>query len=234
MITAQEFCRCDFCGGDQGEFDDATGNHASCQEGAELRAQADAAHAQRSTLIPGGVLIKWRARARSSDILKLRNLIEFRALLDEFKAEGVLMQAYKEAAEAMMLAPETLRDLIGKVRSYPEEKLICWIEQGISFDHLEKANTLAEVAHKSPAQLLDEAVSLGNATGSPMTVRELTAHAMGEVQSSQRAFVYRRLIIYKQLSAWPIDSYDDDKRARFAAWRDAGKEFLELEDVPDE
>jgi hypothetical protein len=227
MITAQDFYTCDHCRGETGEFDSITGNHPACDDNARLRAEAYAAHAQPGTLIPGEMLDKWRGRARASDLLKLKNLIEFRTLKEEFKIEGVLMQAYKEAAEAMMLAPETLRDLIGKIRNYPEARLISWIENGISFDHLEKANTLAELAHKTPAQLLDEAVEFGNGTGAPMTVRELTSHAMSEVPSALKAITYRRVSIYQQLSRFPTDGWSEEKQARFIKWRDEGKEFID-------
>lgn len=179
------------------------------------------------TLIPLTTLDRWRTRARRGALLKLKTLLEFRELVDEYRAEAVLMQAYREAAEAMLISPETLRDDMHKIREYPEMKLVYWIANGVSFDHLEKANALAEIAQKTPAALLDEAIDLGNASGETMTVRELVGHALGEVAQPMKPFTYRRAVIWNQLGKFPTDGWDDGKVSRFNEWREAGKEFLE-------
>lgn len=179
------------------------------------------------SLIPTETLKAWRGRAKRGALELLDSLCEFREMIPDFKAEAVLMQAYAEASEALMMAPETLRDYVGKVREYPKEQMIYWITNGVSFDHFEKANTLADLAHKPPAQLLDEAINPGNATGQTMTVKELTAYALGEVSQPMKVQVYRFTVLYKQLGKFPsLYGWDDDKAARYGEWLRAGEEFF--------
>lgn len=180
-----------------------------------------------SNLIPAATLTRWQTRARRGALSTLKSLLEFRELVPDFRAEAVLMQAYQDAAKAMMIATDTLRDLMGKIREYPEGQLIFWINNGVSFDHMEKANQLAEIAHKTPAALLNEAVNPGNATGETMTVRELTAYALGEVAQPMKAITYRRVTLWNSLGKFPTTGWDDDKVSRFAEWREAGREFIE-------
>lgn len=179
------------------------------------------------TLIPLSTKTVWRQRARRGALSKLKTLLEFRELMPEYKAEGVLMQAYKEASEAMMCAPETLRDDMGKVREYSREDLVRWLSNGLSFDHLETANRLAEVAHKTPAQLLNEALDPGNATGEPMTVDELAIYATGELSHNSRRGVIQMVIMFDKLRKFPNRfNWDEIKTMRFTDWLDLGKEFL--------
>lgn len=181
------------------------------------------------TLIPTGTLDRWRTRARRGALLKLKSLLEFRDLIktEGYREEGVLMQAYKEAAEAMLIAAGTLRDDMANIREYPEDKLIYWITNGVSFDHLEKSNQLAEIAHKAPATLLDECIDPGGEAGETLTVRELTALALGEVPQPMKASTYRLTAIFSQLRKFHTDTWSDDKTTRFNTWLDAGQEFLE-------
>jgi hypothetical protein len=180
------------------------------------------------TLIPTGILSTWRTRARRGALETLDNLLEFRALIPDFKAESVLMEAYREAAESMMMSGETLRDYIGKIREYPAEKLRFWINEGVSWDHFDKANLLAEFAHKPPAQLLDEAINPGNATGETMTVKELTAYALGEISSPMKAEVYYFSVELSRLRKFPNRfNWEPEKSSRYLSWLEAGKEFFE-------
>jgi hypothetical protein len=178
------------------------------------------------TLISTDTLAVWRTRARRSSLAKLRSLLEFRELVPEFKAEGVLMQAYGEAAENMLMASETLRDYMGRIREYPAEKLTHWLSGGLSFDHLATANRLAEAAHKTPEQLLDEALDPGNANGGPMTVDELATFATGELPHSDRARTYRIVLMFDKLQKAIYQvSWDASKQTRFTDWWSAGEEF---------
>lgn len=181
------------------------------------------------TIIPSGMLMRWSTRARRGSLSKLHTLLEFRDLCksEGYKDENCLMQAYKEAAEAMMIAPETLRDDMGKIRNYPARRLMYWLSNGLSFDHLETANRLAEVAKKTPEKLLNEALDPGNATGQPMTVNELTLFAIGEVPQSSRPHVYRLVVLFDKLRKFPTQyKWDELKAMRFTEWLELGKEFL--------
>lgn len=170
---------------------------------------------------------RWITRARRGALSKLRNLIEFRALMDDAKAEGVLMQVYAEAAEAMLCATDTLRRDIGIIREYPTTDLIHWIANGISFDHMETANALHEYAHKAPADLLNEAINPGNAEGATMTVRELTAYTLGEKKRTPLIFQVANL--FERIGGiphrWKLN-WDEEKTMRFNDWIETGKEFF--------
>lgn len=178
------------------------------------------------TLIPTASLTVWRTRARRGALSKLRSLLEFRAMMPDYRDEAVLMQAYKEAAEAMMIAPGTLRDDMARIREYSAEKLVYWLSNGLSFDHLETANRLAEVAKKTPERLLNEAIDPGNATGDAMTVKELTAFATAEIPHSGRGNVYRIVSLFDKLQKEIYKAtWDELKQARFTDWWSAGEEF---------
>lgn len=179
-------------------------------------------------LIPLSTLTVWRTRARRGALSKLKSLLEFRELARDFKAEGVLMQAYTDAAQAMLCSAETLRDDMGKIREYSEAQLIYWITNGVSFDHLETANRLAEVAKKTPAQLLNEAIDPGNATGATMTVKELKSHALGEINNTHKPYIYKLIVFFERLGKLPSEyNWGIEKTDRFMSWLGSGKEFLD-------
>jgi hypothetical protein len=139
------------------------------------------------TLIPAKTLARWTAISRRSALGKLSTLIEFRELIEDARAEGILMEVYAEAAGAMLCAPDTLRHDIGIIRGYAADTLINWISHGVSFDHIRTANELAEIAHKTPAKLLDECIDPGNSEGKVMTVDELELLALGEKKRNPAA-----------------------------------------------
>ena len=181
------------------------------------------------TIVPTGTLDKWATRARRGALYTLKSLLEFRDLIksEGYREEGVLMQATKEAAEAMLMAPETLRDLMGKVREYPKDKLIYWINNGVSFDHMEKANSIAELAKRTPAALLDEAIQIGNPDGKTMTVNEMVSFALGVVDKNKRNAMTHFVPLLERLGKFPTRfKWDSDKTARYNNWLDAGKEFF--------
>jgi hypothetical protein len=180
-------------------------------------------------LIPAKITNQWTRRAKAGDLLKLENMIEFRQLCKDegYREEGVLMQAYSEAARAMFFSAETLRDLMGKIREYTPAQLKHWIRNGVSFDHLEKANLLAETARKTPMQLLDECIELGNEHGETMTVREMVAHAIGEIKLNGKQGSFHWLPLYDRLGKFPMKlSWDDEKSERWNTWLETGKEFF--------
>lgn len=180
-------------------------------------------------IVPAKLAERWTTRARRGALNTLKSLLEFRELVPEYRAENVLMQAYKEAAEYMLISDETLRDLMGKIRNYPEEKLIYWIENGVVFDHMEKANLLYEIAKReSPAELLDEAISVGGENGKTMTVQEMTAFALGVATGKGKKHIFHALPLFERLGKFPNRfGWDEAKTSEYSAWLDAGKRFFE-------
>jgi hypothetical protein len=177
------------------------------------------------SMLPTAQLELVRSRAQSGAFAELESLLWFRENVDDWRKEQVLMQAYKEYAEAMLISSDTLRRKMATVRAYPAEKLVLWISKGIGFDHIETANTLAELAKKDPAQLLDEAVELGNEHGKTMTVDELTVFALGEQKRDPALFRVNTLL--SRLGRFPdLLKWDGEKRAKFTVWLDAGREFF--------
>lgn len=181
-----------------------------------------------ASLIPAATLEAWRGRAYKSAMLKLVNLLELRPMIEDAKVEGnrVLMQMYSEAADAFMVHPDTVRADLATIRRYSPDKLSYWIKNGVGFSHIEIANVLAEGANKTPMQLLDEAVQLGDENGKPMTVNKLIAFAKGEKQFDP--IMSRVAVILGRMGKFPtMFSWAEDKTARFNEWLDHGrKEFF--------
>lgn len=182
---------------------------------------------QPETLLPAELLAKLRQRAYRGVVLKLANLLEVRPLIEDAKAEGdrVLMQIYKEVSEAMLVHPDTVRADLATIRNYSPEKLMFWTGSGLGFSHIETANQLGELAHKSPAQLLDEAVKLGGPNGKPMTVQELIAFAMGEQKREPAMFRVNALL--SRLARFPdLLKWDSGKAGEFTQWLEEGRRFF--------
>ena len=179
------------------------------------------------THIREDIKLTWQTRARRGAMLKLESLLEFRDLLSDARAEGhpPIMELYIEAAVPMMISSETLRRDIATIREYSRADLYRWLENGISFDHLDNANQLAEIAHKAPADLLNEAVDPGNATGETMTVRELQSYALGERPMPAPMYWVNRLFdsLCKSPTRW---QWSEEKAQRWSEWIDQGKEFF--------
>ena len=166
-----------------------------------------------------------RVRAKAGALAELESLLEFRELVDEWKAEGVLMQAYTEWSDAMMIARDTLRRKMSNVRNYAADDLYRWFEEGAGFEHLETANTLAELAKKTPKQLMNEAVDLGDQHGKVMTVDQLTSHALGERKAEPALF--RVNTILSRLGRFPLLlKWGDEKTNKYNQWLEAGREFF--------
>jgi hypothetical protein len=181
------------------------------------------------TLIPTATLTKWRTLSRRNALVKLTMLCEFRDILSENldgdRPRYPVMKLYDEASAAMFVSTETLRHDIANIRNYTESQLTAWLTDGISFDHISTANELAEIAHKTPVQLLNEAINPGNAEGKTMTVKELEAYALGEKiitpEYVQGMNWLRRLADLPARYNWVAE-----KTQRFTTWLEQGKEFF--------
>lgn len=123
-----------------------------------------------------------RARASRQASLRLENLLEARSKVAEVKEEGTqaLMQLYDELADAMLIHPRNVTKGLHTIREYDAGVLRGLIKRGLGFGHIQSANELAEIAHKTPLQLMTEAVELGDGKGKVMTVKQLEAFALGE------------------------------------------------------
>jgi len=178
-----------------------------------------------STLIPADRLEIVRTRSRTGALAELESLLWFRENMDDWKAEHALMQAYSEYAEAMSISKDTLRRKMSTIRNYTADDLVRWVESGVLFEHIETANTLAELAKKTPKQLLNEALNLGGEYGKVMTVDELTTFALGEQKREPALFrvntLLSRLGKFPLLLKWP-----QEKTQKFNEWMDAGREFF--------
>lgn len=178
-----------------------------------------------STLISTETLNLVKARARAGALGELESLLWFRENVDDWKGEGVLMIAYTEYADAMGVSRDTLRRKIATIRNYSADDLVRWIENRISFEHMETANTLAELAKKTPKQLLNEAMNLGDENGQPMTVDRLTAFALGE--QKREPALFRVNTILSRLGRFPLLlKWSSEKTDKFNSLMEAVREFF--------
>lgn len=177
------------------------------------------------TLTPTAIYESWCRRAKRGNLLLVKSLCELRELLSDCEHNGAMqLQHKKEFCKAYGYAMETLRDYIGKIREYSYEQLIYWIDSGVSFDHLEKANTHAEAKQMTPAQLLDFAVE------EKMTVDEMVSFALGEKETPAHTVQAKRWFIkalgwlekVSQRAGWDVK-----KQERYNEWIKEGWEFWE-------
>ena len=114
---------------------------------------------------------------------------------------------------------------MSNVRNYAADDLYRWFEEGAGHEHLETANTLAELAKKTPKQLMNEAVDLGDQHGKVMTVDQLTSHALGERKAEPALF--RVNTILSRLGRFPLLlKWGDEKTNKYNQWLEAGREFF--------
>lgn len=178
------------------------------------------------SLIPEPIGRRWQRRSYRQNVNKLQNLLEFRELVPDYKAEGVLMQAYAEAAVKMTCAESTLRDDMSTIREYPSEKLHYWITNKLSFDHIKTANRLAETAKRTPEWLLDFCIDPGNEVGEQLTVAELEAFCIAELPQSKRTIAQKIAKLLDEIKSVIVKAdWDDKKQERFTQWWGAGEEF---------
>lgn len=180
------------------------------------------------SLIPESRKREWRRSAHKRDSLDLNNLLDFRDLLEENAVNGLprhpIGELYAEAAEAMGYAKNTLERKIREIREYPADKLQGWLNDGLSFDHIEKAN---DYQNYPPAELLDKAVELGAKEGDkPMTVEEMITLANGGKSPKEtsarvtKAFGYLRKVPYwLGLSDEWTDEFLSDIDALWSKWQ---------------
>ena len=136
--------------------------------------------------LPPELFQQLQSRARAGKKYWLDNILDIRDDItereDEIKRDGGMMAYYDKCADAMDCAPATVRDDLGIIRNYPDEKLRYWFHRGLGKDHIEAANWLQDEPQckYDALTLLDKAIEFGGATGKRMTVNELTEFALGE------------------------------------------------------
>lgn len=169
------------------------------------------------TLIPQEKLSAWYMRATAADNLVLENLLDFREFYDELKSEhGTLMQAYAEAAKANRMSAATFRDKFGLVKRFQDDDLRRWFYCGISFDHLDKAPQIAELTHRTPAELLEACIEIGGENGETMTADEMMRFAMGETDQPRVTARYHFEAAFRKVWKLPtLLGWADDKSRRF-------------------
>jgi hypothetical protein len=102
---------------------------------------------------------------------------------------------------------------------------VYWLNNGVSFEHLETANAMAEKANKTPVQLLNECIEKGGPTGKTMTVNELISFANGE--NAKHPILYRVTIWFERLGKSPsLFGWNTEKTSAFNTWLDAGRSFF--------
>jgi len=157
-----------------------------------------------TTIIPQELRTKLRDRSRRSTLLKMENLLDLRDFIEENYAQVEAMgwmNFYKEAAEVMICAAETVRRDLSIIRSYETARLRDWVRNGLSFDHIETANWLQEYCTYYADQILDAAVTMGSGIGKTMTVAEMESFALGERRPRPQIFNANRLL--EQLGYFP-------------------------------
>jgi len=181
------------------------------------------------TLIPTEILRMWSERAETAHHLILQNLIDFKPFDAELQ-HGEKMQAYAEAAAANLMSARTFQDRFYLVRRFQDADLIRWFASGISFDHLDKAPSLAEATNRTPAQMLECAIEIGGKTGVTMTVEEMIAFALGENGKQKVHIEYhidRAVTVILRKFRFLL-KWDDEKAERFAVrFHELMKEFAE-------
>jgi len=182
-------------------------------------------------LLPVELGKRLQTRARKSTSLKLDNYIELRDFISE-NEEKIMsvgwMEFYEEAGDWMDYSGETIRKNLTIIRSYPDEKLREWVKNGLSFDHIERANDLQNVkeCQYDAAHILDAAFQLGNKNGKRMTVTEMETFALGEKDRTGGISRMFSSLLHK-LGEFPNKfKWDSEKTSRFTQWLDAGREFL--------
>lgn len=176
-------------------------------------------------VIPEEVLIRVRIRAVASAHAEMENLLLWRELSDEYKY-GKKERAEEQYSTAMMISPATLRRKMWQIRNYAPDDLYRWIDAGISFEHFERAAEYAQIAKKTPKQLLDECITLGDENGKIMTVNNMISHALGE--RTPRASMFSINNLFSRFSNLPqVAKFEPAKRTRFDAWIEAGREFFQ-------
>jgi len=176
-------------------------------------------------VISEDILKTVRIRAVASAHAEMENLLLWRELSTEF-AYGKKERAEEQYSAAMMISPATLRRKMWQIRSYTPDDLYRWTDAGISFEHFERAAEYAQIAKKTPKQLLDECITLGDENGNTMTVNNMISHALGERTPRPAMFSINNL--FSRFSSLPqVAKFEPAKRSRFDAWIEAGREFFQ-------
>ena len=177
------------------------------------------------TILPASLLNDWKVRSRKRTKDKLDCLLEFRDQKDEYgddwKAEGVTMVVYVEAAEAQGYSVDSFRQNLAVIREYAANDLCLWVDRGITFDHIETANSIAELARRKPIEIIEATYELGNETGKLMTVEQMTSWALGEREMPKGHILFSQL--FERLGKFPNGlEWSDEK---MEAWKCLTDEF---------
>ena len=140
------------------------------------------------SLIPDYIRAQWQVRTRTANKAVLDNLIEFKEFYDEYKHNGMLIQAYREGAEDNGMSVKHFQERVLLVIRFPDDKLYYWFRHGISFNHLEKAVSLDP---DNPAGWIDKCV---NEYGRPETVDSMIATVLAERPDAERQAQINNLV----------------------------------------
>ncbi len=134
-------------------------------------------------IIPQILFDALRDAAQFRNESKLDSLLMLRDFLAEW--HGCTDDAIDDAATAMLVSKATVRRNLYCIGSIPACNLHKYIEAGMGFDHLYRAQSTYQRAHyETPEQLLDAALEHGNENGNVMTADELMTFALGEVATN--------------------------------------------------
>jgi hypothetical protein len=175
-------------------------------------------------VIPDKMIAKITRRSRLTARMKIDALLVWREYADEI-AQGAIGIEQKRMARAMMISRETFRRLLWQTDRFMPDDLYRWIDNGVSFEHFERAILLESDSKRPPRQLLNEAIERGNEHGETMTVDEMTAYALGEQQP--RPKTYAAMTWLSKLIDLPAKfGWDAEKREKFNYHFNAIKEML--------
>lgn len=180
------------------------------------------------TVIPQSKLNEWSDETGQNVKSDVAMLLEFRELLTEcgeaWRKEQKVMRAYDEAAQAFRCDGETVRRNLNYIGGFDDNSIMLWIAQGLSLHHFRVAKEVQHEAKRSPADILDQAIILGNPEEArPMTVDQMREWATGEKvkQTPKYHFTadFERLFNYPNRLKWEQEKAD--------AWNDLTHEYKE-------
>lgn len=155
------------------------------------------------------------SKSKLALFLKIRDFVEEN--YDKIEATG-WQNFYQECATWTGYSADSIDKGLDIIRSYETSRLKYWIEEkGLSFDHIEKANSAQNHCTMYADQILDAAIELGNGNGKVMTVKEMVAFALGGnvKKAAQFAFIntlskWLRIIPVK-FSEWDAAKVEEAK-----------------------
>jgi len=179
-------------------------------------------------ILPHSLIKELQATETKRVNLKLNQYLMLRDFIEDnehkLRDDKMMMQLYKEAARPLRCEAETVRKNLRVIREYHPLDLRKWLDGGLSFHHIEKANALAD-DNRSPAFLLESAIDAGGADGQPWTVDELIEFATGDRPKWDIPKVVTGYL-NKLSNLGIVKRWDEDKQGRWHKWIETGKEFF--------